>query len=142
MAERRNSLEELSGRPARTGCRGIDRETVAEPFVFREVDVHLIAETKRRFRDRDAADYGNRPIASLTSTRSLVRRLHKATVRYCWCAAYGLRCVAMRQKTPMSYSLAPCKCARSNPMRTTALGESALGFEAAERFSQWGQAWF
>ena len=55
-------------------------DTVTEALRARNVDSDLIAEARQRFEEKDAVEYGRRPAASSESTRSLVRRLHKATV--------------------------------------------------------------
>ena len=55
-------------------------DTVTQSLRARKVDANLVAETRRRFEERDAADYGKRPAAPSQSTRNLVRRLHKATI--------------------------------------------------------------
>ncbi|MFZ5829204.1 MAG: BatD family protein, partial [Planctomycetota bacterium] len=55
-------------------------ETVADALRTRSVDTELITEVRSRFDERDAIDYGKRPAAPARSTRSLVRRLQKATV--------------------------------------------------------------
>jgi hypothetical protein len=118
-------------------------ETVAEALRAREVDVNLVAETRRRFEERDAAEYGNRPTAPSASTHRLVRRLHKATVPLLlvcslWTPLRGsaaenpddlfARAIQMREEKPDA----------AQPL----LAEAALCFESAERFLNAGNAWF
>lgn len=118
-------------------------ETVAEALRDRKVEPGLVAETRRRFEERDAADYGRRPATPFSSTRSLVRRLHQATVPLLlvWSLFVPLRGDAAGSPEDAF--------ARAMQMRTEKpdeaqpiFSEAALGFESAGRFLNAGNAWF
>jgi hypothetical protein len=118
-------------------------DTVTEALRAREVDTGLVAEIRRRFEEKDAADYGRRPAAPAPSTRSLVRRLHQATVPLL--LACGLfvplpgaaadeadrlfaRALQMREERPDE----------AQPLFV----EAALRLESAGRFLNAGNSWF
>jgi hypothetical protein len=118
-------------------------DTVTAALRARQVDNELIAETRRRFEQRDAADYGQRPAVSTASTRGLVRRLQKATVPLL------LMCGLMIPLRGQAEERADELFARALQMRAekpdeaqSLLVEAALRFESAKSFLNAGNAWF
>jgi len=117
-------------------------DTVTQALRARKVDVNLVAETRRRFEERDASDYGKRPAASTGATRSLVRRLHKATIPLL--LACGLFVPLHADAADRADEL----FARALQMRgekpdeaQPLFVEASLGFESAQRFLNAGNGW-
>ena len=118
-------------------------DTVTAALRARQVNADLIAETRRRFEQRDAADYGKRPEVSTASTRGLVQRLQKATVPLL------LMCGLLIPLRGEAGERADELFARALQMRgekpdeaQPLLVEAALRFESAESFVNAGNAWF
>lgn len=117
--------------------------TVTAALRARNVDADLIAEARRCFEEKDAAEYGKRPAAPSQGTRSLVRRLQKATVPLLLFAGLLLpsradaadradelfdRAMQMREERPDE----------AQPLFI----DAALRFESAGRFLNAGNSWF
>jgi hypothetical protein len=118
-------------------------DTVAEALRARNVDAGLIAEARRRLEEKDAADYGKRPVASSDGTHRLVRRLQKATVPLLLVS--GLLTPLRANAADRADEL----FARAMQMRGDKPDEAqplfvdaALRFELAERFLNAGNSWF
>ncbi len=118
-------------------------DTVTQSLRAREVDANLIAETRRRFEARDAADYGKRPAALSQSTRNLVQRLHKATI------PLMLACCLLIPSQGSATESADAVFAHALQMRTEKpdeaqplFVEAALRYEAAEQFRNAANSWF
>jgi len=118
-------------------------DTVTTALRARQVDGDLIAETRRRFEQRDAADYGKRPAVPTVSTRGLVRRLQKATVPLL------LMCGILIPMRSEAGERADELFARALQMRgekpdeaQPLFVEAALQFETAKTFLNAGNAWF
>jgi hypothetical protein len=118
-------------------------DTVTRSLHARQVDVDLIAETRQRFVERDAADYGKRPAAPSRSTRSLVQRLNKATVPLLllYCLFAPVRGDA--EESPDQLFARALQMRGEKPDEAQPLFvEAALQFESAERFLNAGNGWF
>jgi hypothetical protein len=118
-------------------------DSVTETLRARNVDAGLVAETRRRFEEQDAADYGKRPLAPCQSTRSLVRRLHKATVPLLLvCSLFvPLRAEAAESADELFARALQIRGEKPDDAQTLFV-EAALRFESAERFLNAGNAWF
>ena len=118
-------------------------DSVTEALRARHVEADLIAETRRRFEEKDAAEYGKRPAAPAHGTHNLVRRLQKATVPLLlvfWLFAPSsskaaddadalfARAMEMREEKPDE----------AQPL----FADAALRFESAERFLNAGNSWY
>lgn len=118
-------------------------ETVAEGLRSRTVDPALITETRRRFEDRDAADYGRRPAAPSSSTRDLVRRLHQATVPLLlmWSLLLPLRGNAAGSAEELFGRALQMREEKPDEAESLFV-EAALGYESSGRFVNAGNSWF
>jgi hypothetical protein len=118
-------------------------DTVTAALRARQVDGALIAETRRRFEQRDAADYGKRPAVPTASTPSLVRRLQRATVPLLlvWALLIPLRGDA-GERTDELFARALQMRGEKPDQAQPLLVEAALRFESAEFFLNAGNAWF
>jgi hypothetical protein len=118
-------------------------DTVTEALRTRNVDPGLIAEARRRLEEKDAADYGQRPPAPAPDTRSLVRRLHKATAGLLLVA--GLL-IPSRSDAAEDADAQFCRAMQMRNERPDEAQplfvEAALGFESTERFLNAGNSWF
>ncbi len=118
-------------------------DSVTEALRARHVDADLIAETRRRFEEKDATEYGKRPASPAHGTHNLVRRLQKATVPLLlvfWLftpssakAADGAdelftRAMEMREEKPDE----------AQPL----FADAALRFESSGRFLNAGNSWY
>ncbi len=124
-------------------------DTVTQALHARKVDADLVSETRRRFEERDASDYGRRPTASPGSTRNLVRRLHKATIPLLLALGLFATLRADAAEKPGETHRPDDLFARALQMRgekpdeaQPLFVEAALGFESAERFLNAGNGWF
>ncbi len=118
-------------------------DSVTEALRARKVAVDLVAETRRRFEERDAADYGKRPAAPSQSTRSLVRRLHKATVPLLLVCSLLVPLRADAADSPDELFARALRMRGEKPDEAQPLFvEAALRFESAERFLNAGNGWF
>jgi hypothetical protein len=118
-------------------------DSVAEALCARHVDAGLIAEARRRFEEKDAADYGKRPAPPSKGTHHLVRRLHRATAGLL--LVFGL-VIPLRVDAA---DRADALFSRAMQMRGDKPDEAqplfvdaALRFESAERFLNAGNSWF
>lgn len=118
-------------------------DTVTAALRARNVDAGLIGEARRRFEEKDAADYGQRPAVPSHGTHSLVRRLHKAT------AGLSLVCGLLIPLRAPAADDADALFARAVQMREDRPDEAqplfvdaALRFEASQRFLNAGNSWF
>ncbi len=118
-------------------------DTVTEALRARNVDAGLIAEARRRFEEKDAADYGKRPAAPSQGTHSLVRRLHKATVPLLLVSGLliPLRADAADRADEL-FALAMQMRGEKPDEAQPLFVEAALRFESAERFLNAGNSWF
>jgi hypothetical protein len=118
-------------------------ETVVDALRARKVAESLVAETRHRFEEKDATEYGKRPAPPPRCTRSLVRQLHKATVPL-W-LVFGLL-VPLRgaaADSPDELFARALRMHGEKPDEAQPLfAEAALRFEAAERFVNAGNGWF
>ena len=118
-------------------------ETVTEALRTRNVDAGLIAEARRRFEEKDAADYGKRPAAPSQGTHSLVRRLHKATVPLLLVSVLLVPLHANAADRADELFALATQMRREKPDEAQPLFvEAALRFESAERFLNAGNSWF
>lgn len=118
-------------------------DTVAEALRARSVDAELIAETRRRFEQRDAADYGKRPLALSQSTGDLVRRLQKATVPLLLLACLLAPSRGSAAESDDDLFARALQTREEKPDEAQSLFvEAALRFESAERFVNAGNSWF
>jgi hypothetical protein len=118
-------------------------DTVTDALRSRGVDADLIAESRRRFEERDATDYGKQPAAPSGCTHSLVRRLHRVTMPLL--LVFGLlvpssACAADRadELFSLAMQMREAKPDEAQPLFT----EAALRFESAEQFLNAGNSWF
>lgn len=121
-------------------------ETAAEALRARRVEPGLIEETRRRFEERDAAEYGKRPAPSSRSIRDLVRRLQRATLPLLFLAT-GLLAPApgraAAEETPDALFARAIEMRGERPDEAQALFvEAALRFESAGRLLNAGNSWF
>lgn len=118
-------------------------DTVTEALRARNVAPDLIAEARQRFEEKDAADYGQRPVAFSHSTHSLVRRLQKATTPLL--LAFSLL-IPMRanaaDRAEEFFSLAMQMRADKPDEAQPLFVEAALRFESEEQFLNAGNSWF
>ena len=118
-------------------------DTVAEALRARNVDASLIAEARRRFEEKDAADYGKRPAASSADTCSLVRRLQKATVPLLLVSGLLMPLRADAADDADALFARAMQMRGDKPDEAQPLFvEAALRFESAERLLNAGNSWF
>ncbi len=118
-------------------------DTVTEALRARNVDADLIAEARRRFEEKDAADYGKRPVATSQGTRSLVRRLHKATIPLLLAISLLIPLRASAADRADEFFALAMQMRADKPDEAQPLFvEAALRFESAERFLNAGNSWF
>jgi hypothetical protein len=118
-------------------------DTVAESLRARKVAESLVAETRRRFEEKDAADYGKRPAAQSQSTRNLVRRLHKATVPLLLACSLLVPVRGDAADSPDELFARALRIRGEKPDEAQPLFvDAALRFESAERFLNAGNGWF
>jgi hypothetical protein len=118
-------------------------DTVTEALRARNVDADLIAEARRRFEEKDAAEYGKRPAAPSRGTQSLVRRLQKATVPLLLVLVLFVPSPAgAADRADELFALA-MQMREDKPDEAQPLFiDAALRFESAERFLNAGNSWF
>jgi hypothetical protein len=118
-------------------------DTVTAALRARQVDDDLITETRRRFEQRDAADYGKRPAVPSDSTRGLVRRLQKATVPLLLACGFliPLRGEAGERANELFARALQMRGEKPDEAQPLFV-EAALRFESAESFLNAGNAWF
>jgi hypothetical protein len=118
-------------------------DSVTEALRERNVDANLIAEARRRFEEKDAADYGRRPAAPSQGTHRLVRRLQKATMPLLVVFGFLFPVHAMAaDRADELFTLAMQMRGEKPDEAQTLLVEAALQFESAERFLNAGNSWF
>jgi hypothetical protein len=118
-------------------------DTVTEALRARNVDAGLIAEARRRFEEKDAADYGQRSVELSQGIHSLVRRLHKATVPLLLASSLLLPWRAnAADRADETFTLAMQMRADKPDEAQPLFVEAALRFESAERFLNAGNSWF
>jgi hypothetical protein len=118
-------------------------DTVAEALRARNVDASLIAEARRRFEEKDAADYGRRTVAPSQCTHGLVWRLQKATspVLLVITLLLPMRVVASDHADDLF--LAAMQMRQEKPDEAQPLFvEAALRYESADRFLNAGNSWY
>ena len=118
-------------------------DTVADALLTRDVDAELIAETRRRFDDKDATDYGKRPPSAGPDTRSLVKRLQKATVPLlliCGCAM-PLRVQAAEDGNALFDRAMQMRADQPDEAQLLFV-DAALQFESTEQFFNAANSWF
>jgi len=118
-------------------------DSVTQALHGRNVDAGLIGEARGRFERRDAADYGRRPAAPSQGTRSLVRRLQKATVPLwllcgCLLPAHATAADHADELFARALQMRGEKPDEAQPLFV----EAALRFESGERFLNAGNSWF
>jgi hypothetical protein len=118
-------------------------DTVTQALRARNVDDGLVAEARRRFEEKDAADYGKRPPAPSPSTRSLVRRLHQATVPLLlmFSLFVPLRGDAAESADELFARALQMRGEKPDEAQPLFV-EAALRFESAKRFLNAGNGWF
>lgn len=118
-------------------------DTVTEALRARRVDDKVVAEARRHFEEHDAAEYGRRPAASSPSTRSLVRRLHKATVpmALACCLVVSLRGSAAESPDELFARALQMRGEKPDEAQSLMV-EAALRFESEARFLNAGNGWF
>ncbi|MHB8900857.1 MAG: SH3 domain-containing protein, partial [Thermoguttaceae bacterium] len=118
-------------------------DTVTEALRARNVDADLIAEARRRFEEKDAAEYGKRPPAPSRGTHSLVRRLQKATLPLLLIAGLLIPLSASAADRADELFTLAMQMREDRPDEAQPLFiDAALQFEAAERFLNAGNSWF
>lgn len=120
-------------------------DTVAEALRARKVDSGLVAEARRRFDERDATDYGKRPAPPSRSTRSLVRRIERATVPLllAGCLLVPIRGRGSAPETADELFSRALRMRGEKPDEAQPLFvEAALRFESAGRLLNAGNSWF
>ncbi len=118
-------------------------DTVTEGLRARNVDADLIAEARRRFEEKDAAEYGKRPAAPSHGTRSLVWRLQKATAPLLLvsCLLIPLSAKAAGRVDKLFARAMHMREDRPDEAQPLFI-EAALRFESARRFLNAGNSWF
>ena len=117
--------------------------TVTDALRRRKVDVDLVAETRQRFEEKDAADYGKRPVTPSQSTASLVRRLDKATVPLLLVCSLFLPPRAGAAESADELFARALQVRGEKPDEAQPLFvDAALRFESEERFLNAGNSWF
>lgn len=121
-------------------------DSVTEALRERNVDASLIAEARRRFEKRDAADYGRHPEVPPEGTRNLVRRIQKATMPLLLLAllsgALSPPHAMAVDRADELFSLAMQMREEKPDEAQPLFVEAALRFEADERFLNAGNSWF
>ncbi len=109
----------------------------------RKVDAGLIAEARRRFEEKDAADYGRRHAAPSHGTHSLVRRLQKATTGLLLASGFlfPMHAIAADRADEL-FTLAMQMRGEKPDEAQPLFVEAALRFESVERFLNAGNSWF
>lgn len=118
-------------------------DSVAEALRERNVDAVLIADARRRFEEKDAADYGRRPVVPSQGTHRLVRRLQKVTVPLllligCLFPANVVAADRADELFALAMQMRGEKPDEAQPLFV----EAALQFESGERFLNAGNSWF
>jgi hypothetical protein len=118
-------------------------DSVTEALRERDVDATLIADARRRFEEKDAADYGRRPAVSSQGAHRLVRRLQKATVPLLLLIGFCFRWTPLRRIVPTNCSLGRCRCVgRDLTKRSRCLSRRHFSLSLVERFLNAGNSWF
>jgi len=118
-------------------------DTVAEALRARQTDADLVADVRRRFEDRDAAEYGHRPAVPSPSIRNLVRRVHKATVPLVLMWGLLLPSPGSAAESPDQVFQRALQMRAEKPDEAQSLfAEAALRFESERRFLNAGNSWF
>ena len=117
-------------------------DTVTESLRRRNVDADLVMEARRRFEEKDAADYGKRPAVPSQGTHRLVRRLQKATTALLlvsWLLAPSKANAADRadELFALAMQMREEKPDEAQPLFV----DAALRFESAGRFLNAGNSW-
>ena len=117
-------------------------DTVTEALRTRNVDADLIAEARRRFEEKDAADYGKRPAAPPEGTHSLVRRLQKATIPLSLVTALLIPSLANGADRADELFSRAMQMREDKPDEAQPLfADAGLLFESAGQFLNAGNSW-
>ncbi|NLS90690.1 MAG: protein BatD [Planctomycetaceae bacterium] len=119
-------------------------DTVTEALRARNVDAGLIAEARRRFEEKDAAEYGKRPAAPSHGTQNLVRRLQKATaplLLLVWVLFVPSPAGAADRADELFVQAMQMREEKPDEAQPLFI-DAALRFESAERFLNAGNSWF
>ena len=118
-------------------------DSVTKALRQRNVDAGLIAEARRHFEEKDAADYGRRPAAPSRGTRRLVRRLQKATVPLLLALGFlfPTRATAADRADELFSRAMQMRGEKPDEARPLFV-EAALQFESGERFLNAANSWF
>jgi hypothetical protein len=116
---------------------------MTEALSQRNVDAGLIAAARGRFEKKDAIDYGKRPAAPSAGTRSLVRRLQKATMPLLLVSVFLFPADATAaDRADELFALAMQMRGEKPDEAQPLFVEAALRFESVERFLNAGNSWF
>jgi hypothetical protein len=118
-------------------------DTVTEALRTRDVDAELISETRRRFEQKDAADYGQRPVEFSQGTHGLVRRLQKATAKlFVMISLLFPLSVQAAESADQLFTSAMQMRAEKPDEAQPLFVEAALQYESEEQFLNAGNSWF
>ncbi len=118
-------------------------DTVTQALRTRNVDSQLISETRRRFEEKDAVDYGRRAVQPSQVTLSLVRRLQKATVPLLLLATLIIPTDVDGAEDADRFFAGAMQMRAEKPDEAQPLFiEAALRFESAGQFLNAGNSWF
>ena len=125
------------------GAEVLTADTVTEALRERNVDADLIAETRQRLEEKDAADYGRRPAASIPNIQSLVRRLQKVTVPLLLVFGFlaPLRATAADRAEELFSRAMQMRQEKPDEAQPLFV-EAALQFESVERYLNAGNSWY
>ena len=118
-------------------------DSVTKALRQRNVQAGLIDEARKRFEEKDAADYGRRPAAPSRGTRRLVRRIQKATMPLLLALGFLLPVhAAAADRADQLFTKAMQMRGEKPDEARPLFVEAALQFESAERFLNAGNSWF
>jgi len=118
-------------------------DSVTESLRRRNVDSNLIAETRDRFEQKDATEYGKRPPTPSKGTRGLARRLQKATTPLLLTSWLLIPLHAIAAESADTLFARAMRMRTEKPDEAHALFvESALSYESTGQFLNAGNSWF